>query len=271
MEQEPRPGVRTRIVRRCVALPDRPSKGFTMNVRPLFRKNRLLLIPLFSLLAVLPAYADPHEIIATPVETSGSFIHNVFHTAGAHGGAGGFIKAWFDLDTTQTSTWDPTTGALNLYVNVFANSSFTTQIGSAVGVTSVDPLRASDFNNFDNSVIGVIDWSITLPTGSAFRHYLKNHVGHEADHVWDLSLSYIDHDYVTSGQGFRANSWEDDHVTLWGADGEHTGGGQFNTSTTHLGTDIVFQVGPSPVPAPGAALLASLGFAAVGVVRRRFA
>jgi len=66
---------------------------------------------------------------------------------------------------------------LDLHVKVFSDSGLSTQIGTA-HATSVsptnDPLEASqsDFNSFDDSVIGTIDWNLDLTSAGAFMTYM---------------------------------------------------------------------------------------------------
>ncbi len=72
----------------------------------------VMLVALNSSLMALP-------IISLPQATSGPFRHNVFHKADAGGGAGATaILGWFDLDTSQSSFYDPNTGQLALYIKV---------------------------------------------------------------------------------------------------------------------------------------------------------
>ncbi len=231
------------------------------------RNHGLTLLGVVSVLSLAgSARANVLTITSTPQENTGSFLHNVFHTADSNGGAGGSILAWFDLDTTQSSTWDPVSGALSLHVNVYSDAGLSNLIGTAHGVHGSDALEGSDFNAFDNSMIGVIDWNIDLTGASAFATYMTGKLGAQPSGGWTLGLQYADHNYVTSSQGYRANSWENGAVTLWGADGTRRANGyQFDNAI--LGTDLVFTA--RAVPIPGAMALGAIGLGFAGLIRRR--
>ena len=55
-----------------------------------------------------------------------------------------------------------------------------------------------------------------------------------------------------------------DTVTLWGADGSHSGNGFFDGAT--LGVDMVFTVA---APEPATLLLMAMGLLGIGVTARR--
>ena len=200
--------------------------------------------------------AQAAQIIATPTESSGGFRHNVFHTAGSRNGTSGTVLAWYDLDMTQTSTWDSGTGALTLYVDVFTNSSLTTLIGKATG-TSPD-LAGANFSapgSQDGGLIGTIDWTFDAPVAAVLG-------------TPSITMSFIDHDYATSSDGFNANSLELPIVTLWGADGTYDDmTGAFDTNSTTLGTDLTFQV----VPVPAAVWFFGSALGLLGWIRRKAA
>ncbi len=224
---------------------------------------------LLCLCVTSQAYAAPLEITETPQSTSGPFRHNVFHTAGSNGGASGSIIVWFDLDTSQTSTFDPDTGDLDLHVNLYNNSSFTTLVGTAVG-TSSDFFDVNVFTGTNtNNLVGTIDWDFTL-NGSATTFMTNNLV--------DSTLKFLDHDYVTSSSGDTANSFvpgiTQDTMTLWGADGTpDSSNGKFTGSS--LGMDLVFKAEDNleptgePIPTPAAAGLGLSLLGLLGITRPR--
>lgn len=210
--------------------------------------------------------ASAATIIATPQETGGGFLHNVFHSANTNGGASGTIWAWMDLDTSYgaSNDWNAATGALELHVNVYSDSALTSFQGTAVG-TSAD-LLGTNFsapNTQNGGLLGNIVWDFD----AAALAYLQ---GKDAAITDLLSQAFVDRNYATSTNGFQANSLANNSVTLWGADTaalNHTltSGDNFNTATTILGTDLVFTV----VPVPAAVWLFGSGLAVLGAVRRK--
>lgn len=220
----------------------------------------------FGFAALLPfsqnASAALYQITDLPMENSGPFWHNLFHSADSAGGAGGGIKAWFDLDSTQSSTWDSDTGALSLHVKLYDSASLTTPLGSASATS----------NNFlgthlnapgaqDGGVIGTMTWN--------FDSAATGLLGLGAS---ILVQTFLDRDYVTSAAGFNANSFQgvdqtEGFITLWGADG-YDGIDGFDTAQTTLGTDLVMHV-VTPVPVPAAVWLLGSGILGlVGLARR---
>ncbi|MEZ5563762.1 MAG: VPLPA-CTERM sorting domain-containing protein [Gammaproteobacteria bacterium] len=210
--------------------------------------------------------ASAATIIATPQETGGGFLHNVFHSANANGGASGTIWAWVDLDTSYgaSNDWNAATGALEIHVNIYADSALTSLQGTAVG-TSANLLGAnfSAPNAQNGGLLGNIVWDFD----AAALAYLQSKDAAITDL---LSQAFVDRNYVTSANGFQANSLANNSVTLWGADSAallntNTSGSNFDTATTILGTDLVFTV----VPVPAAVWLFGSGLAVLGAVRRR--
>lgn len=210
--------------------------------------------------------ANAATIIATPQETGGGFLHNVFHSANAAGGASGTIWAWMDLDTSfgASNDWNAGTGALEIHVNVYSNSALTSLQGTAVG-TSANFLGAnlSAPNTQNGGLIGNIVWDFD----AAALAFLQTKDAAITDL---LSQAFVDRNYATSTNGFQANSLANNSVTLWGADSASlnhtlTSGDNFNTATTILGTDLVFTV----VPVPAAVWLFGSGLAVLGAVRRK--
>ncbi|TFG87163.1 MAG: hypothetical protein E4H19_03150 [Chromatiales bacterium] len=225
-----------------------------------------------SSLALLLAapLASAATIIATPQETGGGFVHNVFHSANSAGGASGTVWAWMDLDSSfgASNDWNAGTGALELHVNLYSDSALTTLQGTAVG-TSANLLGAnfSAPGSQDGGLIGTITWDFDA-AGLAFLQGLDGTITDL------LEQSFVDRNYATSTNGFQANSVAGSSITLWGADSASlnntlTSGDNFNTSTTVLGTDLVITVGPTVVPVPAPFLLLVSGLAALGALRRK--
>lgn len=207
------------------------------------------------------AAAAPLTIVATPTEVSGGFLHNLFHSASKNGGAGGSIYAWLDLDTTQLSTWDPDTGDLTLYLEVFSDSSLTTSQGY-VTATSTDLLGAnlSGQDAQDGGVLGSINWDFD----AAALAYMQ---GLDAGISDNTSQTYIDHKYSdTTLDGYQPNSFDSKSVTLWGADTAALigSGPNFDVNATTFGTDLVFEV----IPVPGAVWLFASALGLLGWIRR---
>jgi len=219
--------------------------------------------------------AAPIAISATPQQTGGSFRHNVFHTAHALDGQGGNIRAHFDLaGPAGTSTYDPVTGTLIAHMNVFSDQGLSDPIGTVTASGSIDRTLLNDPVN--GTVAGSLTWSFSF---SDFTNGLVNHIrnlGNTLDAAnpdFDISMTFLSDDFVTSADGRVANSYANNTLTLWGADGLQAGTSKYPDAT--IGADVVFLLDPGievvpsndppGVPAPGALLLfaaASAGLAA---------
>lgn len=222
------------------------------------------------------AHAASMTIVATPQETGAPFAHNVFHSASGLGGASGTIFAWFLLDTSlapgEVNAWDPVTGALEIHVNVYSTSAHTTLVGTAIGVSSnlfIANMNAPDAQN--GGLIGNITW--TIDAGALA--FINGQPAAVPAVAATTSQAFVDRKYTaTTAGGFQPNSTNIvggmRTVTLWGADtasllNTATSGDNFNTVTTSLGTDLVFQVVPLPAPL----LLLGSGLVALVGLRHR--
>lgn len=180
----------------------------------------------------------PLPIVELPLNTSEPLPHTLFHSSDWSYGTGGAILGWGALDPATPSTYDPVGGVLDLHLDIFAESSFTNFLGNAHG-TSND-LKASEFNDFDGSIIGTITWEFDGYLPAAFELLPFDP---DTDTV---TMSFPDFDYGPSAAGFNFASYEGQALTLEGADGTYLGDGKFDTSTTSLGFEFVGIVAPEP-------------------------
>ena len=211
-------------------------------------KNYLIL-PFLSLFSAAVS-AAPIQIAATPTETSGPFLHNVFHEASSNGGTSGTILAWYDLGSGGGS-WDPDTGAFTINIDIFSDNTLTTSIGTADGTGN---LSAAAFNVFNGGLIGSISWNFDTVA--------------ETNGLTDKTTSFIDKKYATSSAGYVANSTTGNYssLTLWGADGDYNvNTGMFDVNTTSMGVDLVVTF----VPVPAAVWLFGSGLIGLLTVARR--
>ena len=246
-------------------------------MRPLFLSGgispRCLFIPVITFAWVTALASVGHagwrlKIESLPQETRGPFVHNVFHKA--HRGGNGDVLGWFDLDPTRDSFYNPHTGNLSLYVNIFSESDLKHQIGTAYA--SSTNLKGRRFNRFRGQPIGTITWSIMLTdTESDFFEYMEDAYGLRSS--WSVTMTFVDKKFAKSRQGYVANSWNRRRrplaLTLWGADGYSRKHGYRHS---RLGADMVAQMAHMPAPPTLVYLISGLatviGFGVVGGRRR---
>ncbi|NNF68100.1 MAG: PEP-CTERM sorting domain-containing protein [Gammaproteobacteria bacterium] len=210
---------------------------------------------LLAVLLLMPSMgsAVPLTITSMPTDSTGGdgapLRHNVFHAATGPGGMSGDVLAWFDLNNSFTSTWDPDAGVLDLYVNVYADAAQTTLLGTATGTST--NLFGAGFGDYDNTLLAFINWEFDGGAAAA--------VGTSS-----LVMEFIDHLYssATNSAGNVPNTYVGNTLTFWGADGTHNGNGGFDGAT--MGVDMVFNV-----PEPGILLLLAVGLLGVGASVRR--
>ena len=220
----------------------------------------LTAVPVVANAKVVPVVptTTPLSLIGSPQETTGPFRYNNFHKATAANGTRGAVLGWFDLDGSLANSYDPDTGDLIANFTIYNDSGFGTPIGTAFANGS---LPAGGFNGFSGGVIGTIDWAISLGT-SDFLTYMQTNFGAGPD--YNVMMSFLDVDYVTSTNRRNANTYNNGFITLWG--GDNFDGTGFDTAL--LGVDMVVQTTPVPVSAAiwlfGSGLLVLMG-----VSRRR--
>ena len=133
-------------------------------------------------------------------------------------------------------------------------------IGNAHGVSS--SLDGSKFNQFDGNVIGTITWTFD------FNVILVFFPNDFPSTKLPVTMSFVDFNYVTTDEGFTANTWDGTNLTLLGADGNYLGagfegGGKFETNTTTIGFDFV---GVTTIPEPSSIILLLMGTTCLGGV-----
>ena len=221
------------------------SGGVKMSIRKQFALLSLLLC--FFSVASRPASAVP---LVVESSTPGGF-----HTMGDTW----YFLGLFRLDTTRTSTYDPDTGELNVFFNVFTDWPGYDFLGTAIGRGNIP---GANLNGNTGEVAGTIEWEVTIPTYSFFLTVLNVLYGPQEGNTYHLTHSYLDFRYA----GFSGpNTWNNNQLSLWGADGYSETSQDFYP--TYIGSDINIRTG-EPIPEP--TTLSMLALAALAHGGRRY-
>jgi len=213
----------------------------------------LLLTAIFNLGMVHTSDAVLLEIIATPQSTTG-FTHNTFH---GYDGAG--TLSWIDLDTSKSNTYNPDTGDLNAFFNIYDNESFDTLWGTAVATGNIPGVELG--SPFTDDLGGNISFLFDFNVNNSLSDYLGG--------ATSVNIEFYDTDYTDTNLGTDVNSWDEPYLSLWGA-GEFEGYSESRQEfyTTDLGVDVVFQTG-NVVPEPATMLLFGGGMLGAFIGRRK--
>ncbi len=203
------------------------------------------------------SFAASLDVTTLPTEGSGPFQYNAFHLASGHHGMSGAVLAWFDLGNSGNGNWNTDSGAINLSVQLYTDSSLLNPAGTA---TATGNFNLNAFNGHDGGLLGTLTWDFS----NAINSTLQN--------LATATISFIDVNYVTSSAGYNANSTAGNALTLWGAEGQYDANtGMFDTNTTTIGMDMValFNTNISAVPVPAAMWLFGSGLLMLAGVTRR--
>ena len=239
----------------------------------MFHRNTYHILLCFVIVSCLAQQASAGLLTITsmPVQTAGDLPHTNFHSAKLGDGTGGGVLGWANLSPDAVSTYDPVTGALDLYLKIYSSSldSATNNpdrsIGNAHGVGSdlvgsqftADPLI---FGSGTGNVIGTITWTFDFFVYLEFFDAIP-------EIIPPVTMQFVDFNYVTTEDGFVANTWDGTNLTLWGADGTYLEDGKFDVSTTTIGFDFVGVTTGSPVvPEPSSFMLLLMGTTCLGGV-----
>ena len=197
---------------------------------------------------IVPAMATVMRIDSIQSAVTGGFGHSEFHSASSNGGKSGAITDRITgIDAGGINLYDTATGQLD--------ATLTLDTGGTATVSGI-----LDFGVTAEAVLGTLHVSFS---GTA-----SNRSGKLFDIV------YLNHNYGIGSGDIRPNGFVNNIITLWGAAGTPLGGltnpngsGSFDTQTTTLGSDIVFNLTDIPEPAPLSLFL--LGLAGLIAGRRR--
>ena len=215
-------------------------------------KKLLVSIALALALFCSVAQAAIVQINELPTNSGAGFKHNNFHGASLADGADGMKLGWFDLGSGGGS-YNTVTGAFIVNINIYSEETLSSSIGTAVGNGN---LTLANFNVFDGGLIGSIFWNFDVAA--------------EVNGLSDTTMNFYDVNYGVSSAlnpEYRPNSAFNNHMTLWGADGDLDPTTGLYTTGTHptIGVDLVATF----VPVPAAVWLFGSGLLAIAGISRR--
>ncbi len=192
--------------------------------------------------------------------------HNSFRASDIAGGVNDRTLAWFDLDLSNTSTWNEVDQSLSLHVNVYSDSRLTDRIGGAYasgfvrpGETSAEAF-AQDYFSLEAEAI---NWSVQLDGASSFESFLSRMFGGQPVDGWEFVIgesAQTSADSTFSGKTAAPRGGLTHDRTQRLSDGPHQ---------LSLQTNIMLKMETATVPLPGSALMALFGFTGLAI-RQRF-
>ena len=190
-------------------------------------------------MAAQAASAATYNILNVENLTSGGFRTSVFHEASSHGGKSGAILAE-SINGTASGTWNSVSGLISIVFDVLRTDNTIVTVTGA-GTLNLGTTRANG-----------LDGSIAFTFSDTIGGLLSS------------TVSFLDYDYGIGPNAFDPGL---ERISLWGAEGTPTTGGNFDTNTTTLGADLRITLTPVPLPGAGLLLLGALG--GLGAIRRR--
>ncbi len=135
----------------------------------------------------------------------GPFHYSLLHTAHTQGGQGGKVLSYFALDKEKDNYWDTTEGDLRLSVILYNSIDLLETVGWANIVG----------NDFTPDKLGKLAWSFKTLGHNPLATYLDEHFSEQEGHHL-MNISFLPQYYVTSSEGYQANSYKNNVLTLWG-------------------------------------------------------